>query len=85
MGIVIYLWFPPLKLYPPTVMKTAIVTDSTADVPSELTEILHIHVIPAIVMLGEQSFEDGSGITREEFYLRLPEMSQLPTTGTPAA
>ena len=66
-------------------MKTAIVTDSTADIPSELTEILHIHVIPAIVMLGEQSFEDGSGITREEFYLRLPEMKQLPTTGTPAS
>jgi DegV family protein with EDD domain len=65
-------------------MKTAIVTDSTADVPSELAEILHIYVIPAILMLGEQSFEDGKGITREEFYLRLPEMSQLPTTGTPA-
>ena len=65
-------------------MNTAIVTDSTADVPSELAEMMHISVIPAILMLGEQSFEDGNGITREEFYLRLPEMSQLPTTGTPA-
>lgn len=66
-------------------MKTAIVTDSTADVPSELAELLNISVIPAILMLGEQSFEDGIGITREEFYLKLPEMKQLPTTGTPAS
>ena len=66
-------------------MNTAIVTDSTADVPSELAEIMHISVIPAILMLGEQSFEDGNGITREEFYFRLPEMKQLPTTGTPAS
>jgi DegV family protein with EDD domain len=66
-------------------MNTAIVTDSTADVPLEIAEHMRISVIPAILMLGEQSFEDGSGITREEFYLRLPEMKQLPTTGTPAS
>ena len=36
------------------------------------------------LMLGEQSFEDGKGLTRQEFYQRLPEMNQLPTTGTPA-
>ena len=66
-------------------MNTAIVTDSTADVPLKLAEHLHVSVIPAILMLGEQSFEDGNGITREEFYLRLPEMKQLPTTGTPAS
>ena len=65
-------------------MNTAIVTDSTADVPSELAKFFHIYVIPAILMLGDQSFEDGNGITREEFYLRLPQMKKLPTTGTPA-
>ena len=65
-------------------MHTAIVTDSTADVPTELAKKLNIHVIPAILMLGEQSFEDGKGLTRQEFYQRLPEMNQLPTTGTPA-
>jgi len=65
-------------------MHTAIVTDSTADIPAELAEKLNIHVIPAILMLGEQSFEDGKGITRQEFYQRLPDMDQLPTTGTPS-
>ena len=65
-------------------MHTAIVTDSTADVPIELTKKLNIHVVPAILMMGGKSFEDGKGLTRREFYERLPEMNPLPTTGTPA-
>lgn len=65
-------------------MQTAIVTDSTADVPAALAKKLNIHVVPAILMLGEQSFEDGKGLTRQEFYERLPEMNPLPTTGTPS-
>lgn len=65
-------------------MKTAIVTDSTADVPAPLAEKLNIHVVPAILMMGEQSFEDGRGLTRREFYNSLPEMNPLPSTGTPS-
>jgi len=65
-------------------METAIVTDSTADIPAALAKKLNIHVVPAILMLGEQSFEDGKGLTRQEFYERLPEMNPLPTTGTPS-
>lgn len=65
-------------------MKIAIVTDSTADIPESLAEKLNIQVIPAIFMMGEQSFEDGKGLTRQEFYERLPEMNPLPTTGTPS-
>lgn len=60
-------------------------TDSTADIPTSLAEKLNIHVIPTILMMGEQSFEDGKGLTREEFYERLPGMNPLPTTGTPSA
>ena len=67
------------------IMNIAIVTDSTADVPADLAEHLHIHVIPAILMQGEQSFEDGEGFSREEFYEQLPSMDPLPTTGTPSA
>jgi len=65
-------------------MQTTIVTDSTADVPAAVAKKLNIHVVPAILMLGEQSFEDGKGLTRQEFYERLPEMNPLPTTGTPS-
>lgn len=65
-------------------MKTTIVTDSTADVPDSIADNLNIHVVPAVIMLGDQSFEDGKGLTRQEFYNRLPEMDPLPTTGTPS-
>lgn len=66
-------------------MQTAIVTDSTADIPVSLAKKHNIQVVPAILMLGEQSFEDGEGLTRREFYDLLPEMEPLPKTGTPSA
>jgi DegV family protein with EDD domain len=66
-------------------MSIAIVTDSTADVPQGLAETFHIHVVPAILVIEGQSYEDGRGMTREQFYERLPDMQQLPSTGTPSA
>jgi DegV family protein with EDD domain len=66
-------------------MSIAIVTDSTADVPEDIADKLSIYVVPAILMLGEQSFEDGKGFSRQEFYEKLPSMNPLPTTGTPSA
>ncbi len=65
-------------------MSIVIVTDSTADVPQGLAESLSIHVVPAILVIEDQSYEDGQGLTREQFYERLPDLHQLPTTGTPS-
>jgi DegV family protein with EDD domain len=65
---------------PPT--RTAIVTDSTADIPPNLVEEHHIQVVPNIIVIEGESLEDGSGISREEFYTRLPEMKVSPTTAT---
>ncbi len=59
----------------------AIVTDSTADIPSALTEKLGIHVIPNIIMIENRSYEDGIDITREEFYERLVTTKSI-STGT---
>lgn len=63
-------------------MSLAIVTDSTADIPTYLLESLHIHVVPNLVIIGGQSLEDGRGISRREFYERLPLMAEPPTTAT---
>jgi DegV family protein with EDD domain len=63
-------------------MSIAIVTDSTSDIPAELVERYSISVVPNILVLDGQSLEDGKGISREEFYNRLPEMKSLPTTAT---
>lgn len=63
-------------------METAIVTDSTCDIPADLATKLDIHVVPNIIVMQGKSIEDGVGISRREFYERLPEMDPLPTTST---
>ena len=60
--------------------KIAIVTDSTANLPSELVERYGIHVVPNLLIFGEQTFRDGVDITPQEFYRRLREDKHLPTT-----
>jgi DegV family protein with EDD domain len=63
----------------------SIVTDSTSDIPPDIARELNIAVIPVHVIFGEESFDDGVTITREEFYRRLKTSKVLPTTSTPSA
>ena len=63
-------------------MSIAIVTDSTADLPDSLVEEKNIVVVPAILIIDGKSLEDGRGITREDFYTRLPSMKTPPTSLT---
>lgn len=66
-------------------MKLGIVTDSTSDLPENLTEPNGIEIVPAVLVLEGQPYADGKGITREEFYTRLPHMKQAPTTAAPSS
>ncbi|MBS1249871.1 MAG: DegV domain-containing protein [Chloroflexi bacterium] len=66
-------------------MKKAIVTDSTSDIPQEVREKYKIFQIPAILVIEGESMLDGVGITRNEFYSRLPSMNIAPTTAAPSA
>jgi DegV family protein with EDD domain len=63
-------------------MNIAIVTDSTCDIPPELVTKYKIQVVPNIIVIEGKSIEDGQGISRQEFYERLPDMDPLPTTST---
>jgi DegV family protein with EDD domain len=63
-------------------MKTAIVTDSTADLPADLVERYQIEVVPNLVVIDGKSYTDGIDISRQEFYERLPGIRNLPTTAT---
>jgi DegV family protein with EDD domain len=63
----------------------ALVSDSTADIPPHLAEKYGIEIIPAIIVLGEKQYEDGKGLSREEFYTRMPSMRVPPTTASPSA
>jgi DegV family protein with EDD domain len=61
-----------------------IVTDSTADLPAELIADLDITVVPLQVLFGTESFRDGVDLTAEEFFERLPQEEELPTTSQPS-
>lgn len=66
-------------------MQVAIVTDSTSDISPRLAREYRISVVPAIIVMDGDDFEDGSGISRIDFYHQLPDMSELPTTAAPAS
>ena len=63
-------------------MSIAIVTDSTCDLPSRIVDQNHIHVVPNVVVIGGEVFEDNHNFSRRDFYTKLPEMQPIPTTST---
>jgi len=65
-------------------MKIGIVTDSTSDLPAYLIEQHEIQVVPTILILDGKEYADGTGISREEFYTRLPSLLTPPTTAAPS-
>jgi len=65
-------------------MKLGIVTDSTCDIPNYLAEQHELEVVPSILILDGNEYADGTGITREEFYRRLPSLHTYPTTAAPS-
>lgn len=66
-------------------MKIAIVTDSTSDLPEEEARQHNIQVVPASLILDGKEYLDGQGISREEFYDRLPTQTPPPTTASPSS
>ena len=60
-------------------MKIAISTESTLDIPKELQKKYDIHVVPFQVLLGERSGFDGD-ITPEDIFKFVDETGVLPKT-----
>jgi DegV family protein with EDD domain len=65
-------------------MKLGIVTDSTSDLPNYLIEQYGLEVIPTILILDGKEYADGQGISRDDFYTRLPSLRTPPTTAAPS-
>ncbi|NUQ83267.1 MAG: DegV family protein [Anaerolineales bacterium] len=65
-------------------MKLGVVTDSTSDLPIYLIEQYELEVIPSILILEGKEYADGTGISREDFYKRLPSLRTPPTTAAPS-
>ena len=64
-------------------MSIYIVTDSTSDLPLDVINKYNITVIPCFVNINGKSYLDGVEISRKEFYEKLPDAKQAPTTSAP--
>ncbi len=64
-------------------MTVRIVTDSSADLPSDLVQKHQITVVPCYVVVDDQTFKDGVDIQADEFYRRLQAEGRTPTTAQP--
>jgi len=67
-----------------TTGKVAIVTDSTADLPPQLTKSRSIRVVPLTLNFEGRSLLDGVDIRPSEFYRKLPNATTHPTTSQPS-
>ena len=63
--------------------KIKVVTDSAADIPSELAQRLDITVLPCYIIFGSEVYRDGVDLTPREFYDKLAMSPILPTTSQP--
>ena len=62
-----------------------ILTDSTVDLPPELVEAHHIHIIPLHVSIDDRTYLDnGVDIGRREFFDKLRSARKTPTTSQPS-
>jgi DegV family protein with EDD domain len=60
--------------------KVAIVTDTTACIPRELTQKYEIEIVPVVFIFGDRAYQDGIDMSTTEFYTRLRKAKKLPTT-----
>lgn len=61
-------------------MSVRIIVDSACDIVQEKAKELEIDVLPIKTMFGDEEFLDGVTMTHEQFYEKLIESEQLPTT-----
>lgn len=61
-----------------------IVTDSTADIPSAVRKCYGIEMVPLKVHFQEETYQDAVTINNEQFYAKLVQAKQLPTTSQPS-
>lgn len=59
-------------------------TDSTAYIPEKIREELNIHMVPLSVVFDDESYREELDITSKEFYQKLKEHKELPTTSQPS-
>jgi len=62
-----------------------LVTDSTAYLPPEIRQEYNVHTISLKICVGDTTYDEEGGITREDFFRLLDEVETAPTTSQPSA
>lgn len=65
-------------------MTIAIITDSSACLPTEVIEEYGITVMPLNLIFGDKTCRDGIDITPTQFYTLLEQSETIPTTSAPS-
>lgn len=65
-------------------MKVAVMTDSTAYITPEEREKYNIHMVPLSVNFQDGSYREELDITTEDFYQKLANAKELPSTSQPS-
>lgn len=65
-------------------MKIAIVTDSTAYIPSAVRQRHHIHMLPLVVNLDRKTYQEEVDLSAKEFYAMLKTSEEFPKSSQPA-
>ena len=66
-------------------MTVKVVTDSISDLPADLAADLGITIVPANVYFGTTEYKDGVDLTADEFFDKLMNGPDFPTTSQPSA
>ncbi|GAA0484898.1 DegV family protein [Salinibacillus aidingensis] len=65
-------------------VKTAVLTDSTAYIPKDLRDKWNIYMVPLNVIFGNESYQEEVDIETDEFYQKMREVEELPKTSQPS-
>jgi DegV family protein with EDD domain len=66
-------------------MSIAIVCDSASDIPSNFIKSLDLNEVPININFGDKVFKENIDITGDEFYKKLTDTKDLPTTSQPSS
>jgi DegV family protein with EDD domain len=61
-----------------------IVTDTTCDLPEDLLKQHHIAVVPINIQFGQETYEEGISLSKDEFYRKVEELNMVPMTSQPS-
>ena len=64
-------------------MAVRIITDSGCDLTLQQAQALHVTLVPMTVHFGTEEYQSGIDLSNEDFYKKLAESKELPTTSQP--